>query len=376
MLLEDTRATVHCLVRASSQQLATERLKKTLLKWGLWTNDVERRVVAISGDLGMPKLGLDPRVYSNLVQEVDTIYHCATGVNHLESYTMAKPVNVDGVRELLQFATWRRPKLVNYISTLNVFGTAGRDTVRVVSETTPCHAEQHLASQGYSASKCVGERLFALASERGIPCNIFRLGLIWADASQGRYDELQREYRVLKSCLLSGYGIWNYRYEMAPTPVDYAARSVVCLSDRYPNGGGVFHVSSSTQKVDGLFERCNEIAGTYLELLSHYEWIARIKQLHSRGKTLPIVPLVESLFSLSEESFRDYQRSTGLGGTRFDCEMTQRELEQAGIPTPALDDSILSVTLRDMLSRDEELRSSGRFRKPLEERAYVGAGRS
>lgn len=375
-LLEDTRATVHCLVRAGSQQLATERLKKTLLKWGLWTDDVERRVVAISGDLGLPRLGLDPRAYDVLVQEVDTVYHCATSMNHLEPYAMAKPVNVEGARELLKFATTSKPKLVNYISTLSVFATADRDTIRAVSESTPCHTEQHPASHGYSASKCVSERLFVLASERGIPCNVFRLGLIWADTRQGRYDELQREYRIIKSSLLSGYGIRNYRYEMAPTPVDYVARSVVCLSDRHPNGGGMFHISSSTQKVDGVFERCNQIAGTYLELLSHYEWIARIKQLHARGKSLPIVPLVESLFSLSEESLRDYQRSTGLGGTRFDCEMTHRELEQAGIPTPALDDSILSATLRDMSSRDEELRSSRTFGETLQERAYREAGRA
>ena len=375
-LLEDTRATVHCLVRAGSQQLATERLKRALLKWGLWTDNVECRVVAMSGDLGLPRLGLDPSVYESLVQEVDTVYHCATSMNHLESYAMAKPVNVEGARELLKFATTAKPKLVNYISTLSVFGTAERDTIRVVSESSPCYIEQHLASQGYSASKCVSERLFALASEQGIPCNIFRLGLIWADALQGRYDELQREYRIIKSSLLSGYGIRNYRYEMAPTPVDYVARAVVCLSDRHPNGGGVFHISSSTQKVDGVFERCNQIAGTYLELLSHFEWIARIKQLHARGKSLPIVPLVESLFSLSEESLRDYQRSTGLGGTRFDCEMTHRELEQAGIATPVFDDSTLSAALRDMLSRDEELRSSKPFGELLQDRAYREAGRA
>ena len=62
--------------------------------------------------------------------------------------------------------------------------------------------ERHLHSRGYAASKWVGEKLLLTAGERGIPCNIFGWGLVWADSQQGRYDELQREYRIIKSCLL------------------------------------------------------------------------------------------------------------------------------------------------------------------------------
>lgn len=64
---------------------------------------------------------------------------------------------------------------------------------------------------GYVASKWVAEKMYMLANERGIPCNIFRVGLVWADSERGRYDELQRGYRILKS---SGYGIENFRFEM------------------------------------------------------------------------------------------------------------------------------------------------------------------
>jgi len=85
------------------------------------------------------------------------------------------------------------------------------------------------------------------ADERGIPCNIFRLGLVWADTQQGRYDELQREYRIFKSCLLSGYGIRDYKYEMTPTPVDYVARAVVFLANRHCEGRGIFHIALSSQ---------------------------------------------------------------------------------------------------------------------------------
>jgi hypothetical protein len=45
--------------------------------------------------------------------------------------------------------------------------------------------------------------------ERGLASNILRLGQVWGDTRYARFDELQAVYRVLKSCLLSGYGIQN-----------------------------------------------------------------------------------------------------------------------------------------------------------------------
>jgi myxalamid-type nonribosomal peptide synthetase MxaA len=239
---------------------------------------------------------------------------------------------------------------------LSVFNASITDPPRIVDETSPIDNEKHWASAGYSTSKWVGEKIFTTARERGIHCNIFRLGLVFADTQKGRYDEMQREYRIFKSCLLSGCGIKHYRYAMPPTPVDYVARAVVFLANRYSNGQGTFHISSSNSMAEGVFERCNEIAGTSLALKSWREWIAEIKRLHHEGKSLPAVPLVEFAFSMGEESFSEHQRRIGSGQTRFDCARTHRELERAGIAAPVLDDQLLMAHLESMLSRDAELR--------------------
>jgi amino acid adenylation domain-containing protein/thioester reductase-like protein len=355
-LLRDTDATIHCLVRARSHQQATSRLRTTLVKWNLWRDEFERRIVTIPGDLGLPRLGINEATYRALADDVDSIYHCATSMNHLETYAMAKPTNVDGVNELLKLATHRKAKLFNYISTLGVFSSAGADNNRVVNERSPIENEKHPTSHGYVGSKWVGEALIMAASQRGIPCNIFRLGLVWADTQQGRYDERQREYRVYKSCLLSGYGIKNYRYEMAPTPVDYVARAVVFLSNHHSNGRGIFHISSSSSMVDGVFELCNEIAGTSLELLPFYEWICEIKRLHSEGNSLPAVPLVEFAFSMDEEAFYKHQRRIESSQRQFDSARTHQELECAGIVAPVLSDDLFRVYVENMFSRDDELR--------------------
>src|SRR5262249_39715029 len=158
---------------------------------------------------------------------------------------------------------------------------------RVVAEGSPIEHELHSTSEGYVSSKWVSERVVKTASERGVPCNIFRLGLMWADSEGGRYDELQREYRFLKSCLLSGYGIKHYRYAMPPTPVDYAARAMTHLSIKHSAGGGVFHISATQQPDENLIERCAEIAGVELQMKSWSEWISQVRRLHDDGIDLP-----------------------------------------------------------------------------------------
>ncbi|HEY4214130.1 MAG TPA: amino acid adenylation domain-containing protein [Steroidobacteraceae bacterium] len=354
-LLQDTDATVYCLVRARSEHLAATRIRATLSKWDLWRDEWKQRIVAIPGDLRLPRLGIDQGAYQFLSQKVDSIYHCGTSMNHLETYAMAKPANVDAVRELVGLATSGKPKLINYISTLSVFGRNAADHGRVIDEESSIDREQHQTSDGYAASKWVGEKIILIASERQIPCNIFRLGLVWADTQMGRYDELQHGYRLLKSSLLSGCGIENYQHEMPPTPVDYVARAVVYLANRHSDGRGVFHISSSEQMADGVFERCQEVAGTSIRLVPLYDWICEMRRLHQTGRSLPVVPLFEFAFSMNRESFSQHQLLLQSRSMRFGCAGTHKELERAGIVAPVFNDDLLRLCLESMFARDLEL---------------------
>src|SRR3569832_2074382 len=114
-----------------------------------------------------------------MCRSVDEIYHCATSMNHLETYQAAKRINVDGTSQVLKLAASINPKVVHYVSTLGVFSPFGGSKCRVVDEETGIDDERHPMSRGDVASKWVGEKLVLLASQRGIPCNIYRLGLVW-----------------------------------------------------------------------------------------------------------------------------------------------------------------------------------------------------
>ena len=345
-LLRETTATVSCLVRAPSEREARNRIKHSLLSWDLWRDEFEPRILAVPGDLRRLRLGLNDTDYESLA-DADSIIHCGASMNHLETYATAKVANVVGMKDLLRLAIHRKIKRVNYVSSLGIFTASTPGTSRAVDEQTPIDGEVHWNSRGYTASKWVAEKVLMAASERGIPCNIFRVGLVWADTSQGRYDELQHIYRHLKSCLLTGYGIQDYRYEMAPTPVDYVARSITYLATQPCSESGIYHVSASHQLPYGVFECCNEVAGMKLKLLPLGDWERKIQQLHQEGRSLPLGPLLE---------FHEQQRLSRISGISFSCASTHKRLERAGIMTPALDKELLKLSIDDMLRRDPELR--------------------
>ena len=99
-------------------------MKSTLLAWDLWRDELRSRIVPVVGDLGLPGLGIETTACHVLSENIDTIYHCGTSMNHLETYMMAKAVNVGSCSELLDFSTHGRNGLLNCISTL---GSAVRE---------------------------------------------------------------------------------------------------------------------------------------------------------------------------------------------------------------------------------------------------------
>ena len=78
-LLEQTRAKIFVLVRASDESQGKQRLKSALDSAGLsgarLSQMFESRVIPVCGDLGQANLGLSQEDWDFLASEIDTVFH-------------------------------------------------------------------------------------------------------------------------------------------------------------------------------------------------------------------------------------------------------------------------------------------------------------
>jgi len=355
-LLDQGTHRVMCLSRCTDSRTGFERLHQTLKRWSLWRPGDEDRIEVLPGDLSAPRLGLSEADYRRACDEPDAIFHAATSMNHLESFESARKANVEGVAEILRLGARGRPKTLNYVSTMGVFSTIGHEGAREVDEATSIESERHLFANGYTTSKWVGEQLVHLAGRRGLPCNVYRLGLITGDTELGRYDEQQTFHRLLESCIRIGAGFGKFRYDQMITPVDYTARALVRLGNDHSQGGGVFHLSSMTvTPIEAVFASYNEVAEPPLAILSYWEWLGRIRERFEAGETLPIMPLVHSLLNMDDRTLEAFTVERDRATLRFDCSRTRAELEQAGVVMPPFNAHLMSTYLRGMLAANPTL---------------------
>nr|WP_175429283.1 non-ribosomal peptide synthetase [Lysobacter enzymogenes] len=349
-LLDSMSSTVFCLVRGADAAEATLRLRTTMQRWRLWKPEDEARIVVCAGDLASPSLGLSARDRARIGAEVGMVFHNGTSMNHLEHYASAKPANVDGVRELLRLAMQGRPKTFHHVSTLGVFSRATpRPENARIDEHTSIESERHPHAEGYAASKWVAERLVTLAGERGLPCTIFRLGLVAGDREQGRYDERQGLHRLMHSASIMKAGYVDDGAGVALLPVDYVAQAIVALARAHRHAGGIFHLASTRPvPIERLFQAYATAFGEPIELLAHAQWLRRIAEFHAAGVCLPILPLVQEAIDEAARPKNTAAAPLRDSGVQFDFAVTEAALTELDLAAPTLDDATLAMYWRGL----------------------------
>ena len=301
-LLEKTHATIYCLVRALNRQHAFQRLKIELDKNNLWKPAYKDRVHAVAGDISEPFFGLNDIEFNQLAKSVDVIYHNATAMNHIASYRVLKPTTVGGVQEILRLASAHHIKPVHYSSTTSIF-SSGVDSAqnglkRKVNENTSIDSEEHRVLDGYTGSKWVAEKVVMLAKDLGIPCRIYRFGLVTGDTRYGRYDSDQWLYRLLNSCVRLGVYPKEFSLKLGILPVDIAVKFLVYLSCETELQQEVFHLTNTnTVNVKDFFEIYNKSSNVQkLKPLSFKKWLKELKKQEKNQKK-SIYPLMMHLSS-------------------------------------------------------------------------------
>jgi amino acid adenylation domain-containing protein/thioester reductase-like protein len=334
-LLQQTRATIYCLVRASDVEQARARIQTTLATYQLWDDTLSDRIAPVIGDLAQPLLGLGEAQFQRLAEQVDVIYHSGAVTSFIYPYATLKAPNVLGTQEILRLACRATLKPVHFISTLSVFSPRDQAPDGAIREQDAPEQYEALAT-GYMQSKWVAERLALQARARGIPVCVYRPGRIAGHSRSGACQTDDFAWRMIKACIEAGSAPdLDMRVDM--TPMDYVSQAIVYLSRQPEALHHTFHLLNTNPP------HLNDVAdwirafGYPLEQLAYEQWRAGLLEIAARSSDSAAAALIP---------FLSPQRADmELGDLRFDQRHTHERLESASIICPTIDQHIFATYL-------------------------------
>jgi thioester reductase-like protein len=334
-LLEQTPAKIYVLVRSSDEQQGRQRLRAAMETMGPCPAGLmhmfEARVIPVCGDLGQPNLGLTPKTWHFLVNEIDTVFHNGAAVNYLFNYERLRAANVLGTNEVLRLAFEGRPKSFNYVSTTFVFGWAVK---KVLYESDP-NEDMEFLDFGYSQSKWVAEQVVVDARRRGLETRIFRPSLVSPSVTGGG-NNFDIAVRLVAFMVNHGIAVDTLN-QVSFTPVDIVANNIVAISTTPGTANKTYHITrddyANMLDITGLITKAT---GRQFEVFSLRAFIHElIRRCRKEDLLFPLMDfLVGSVDNISAMEFKRYDNS---------CFQAARDASVWGKPDPSLEDTVNGI---------------------------------
>ncbi|BBD58842.1 amino acid adenylation domain protein [Nostoc sp. HK-01] len=341
LLTKGSYKKIYCLIRAENQTDAVERLRATFIQYQLPTAKLAQ-VSVINGDIEQPQLQLPTRLFDQLGEEVDQIYHVAADTNYIKPYSLIKKSNVDGTANILTLAAHRRHKTLHYLSTLAVYGSiTSLLGINEVAEEFDIDLCEGIISveYGYVRSKWVAERMLHSAQAKGLAVSIYRPGFISGHRQTQVANLNDMFYRFVSGCIQMGMYPDFPEKRWVPTPVDYVAEAIAHLSLDTKYTGGQYNILVPPEKELShleIFEYLKEL-GYPLQKISPKNWLNALSTLST---TNPLHPLI-SFFQ--EKVYQD--RSTILEVHHrtpdFQTKNVLQAIKDTNIKCPTIDKNLI-----------------------------------
>jgi thioester reductase-like protein len=357
-LLERSKRPVYALVRAADAAEARVRLRGVLATLYGTGDPLPDRLVPVPGDIEVPRLGLQPGDRDALADRVEDIVHGAASVSFDLPLETARRVNVEGTKQLLEFAELCHHRgglrRFSYISTAFVAGTHAGEF----------HEDQLEVGQSfrnsYEQSKFEAERLVRSWGDR-VPVQVIRPSIVVGERDSGWTASFNVLYGPLKAFARGHLPLIPARRE-APVdvvPVDYVADAVFELVNRPAGQGGTYQLvaGEGATTVGHLVDLSASLLGRRRPLLVPPPLYRRL--LHplllrrSAGRRRQALERMETFFPYFAT------------GVRYRNERARRRLEASAISPPPVEryfQRLLDFALTARWGRTEIGRAQARAR--------------
>ena len=334
-LLEQTRANIYVLVRASDDVQGRQRLKAAMESMGPCGPGLmqmfESRVIPICGDLGQQNLGLAQDVWDFLANEMDAVFHNGATVNYLFNYDRMRDANVIGTNEVLRLAFEGRTKEFNYVSTTFVFGWA----VKSVLWETDFNQDMELLDFGYSQTKWVAEQVVADARSKGLSTRIFRPALVSPSVTGGG-NNFDIAVRLVAFMVNHGIGV-DALNQVSFVPADIVANNIVAISTTPGTENKTYHVvRDDYANMLDITDLITKSTGRQFEIFSISDFVPElIRRCRKEDLLFPLLDfLVGSVDNITAMEFKRYDNSTY---------QAARDASKWGKADPSLEDTVNGI---------------------------------
>ena len=349
-LLDTQVNEIICPVRADDETLGFHRLEKAFKAQKLTGFD-KSRIKVVCLDLSHPLLGLSDKEFIALANRVQCIFHNAAQTSVMRDYHSLRASNVLPTAHLLKLASIKGIPF-NHVSTIAVADNDALDERFIASHNG--------LKDGYQQSKWVSEALVEIAQNNGYPVNVYRLGRVTGDLSNGYINSKDLVWSIIRAGL-NNQVLPKIDVQEPWTPVDLISEFIIAHGINLP-GEGVFNLTPKHQvKIAEIFAWLKILSFDF-KLVDLPSWCEQIKAKGS-DQDLTILSFFEQnkansaidnevhIASYINEKFLNSSSKLQLRLPKIDKEIFFKYLEYAIenklIALPKLD---LNVILPDFLN--------------------------
>ncbi|MEE4638661.1 MAG: SDR family oxidoreductase [Wenzhouxiangella sp.] len=326
------KGVVHVLVRRGSKKKFNRLVEE---RWA----DHKKRVVAVSGDLTKPALGLSAADREALSGKVRHFFHLAAVYDLKASAEDNQAANIDGTRHAIQCAEALQAKCFHHTSSIAAAGlyrgTFREDMFEEASGLNHPYFRTKHDSEGLVRKHC------------SIPWRVYRPGIVVGHSKTGEIDKIDGPYYFFKLIQkmrrmlppwVPTLGLEGGRINLVP--VDFVARAMDHIAHKPKLDGQCFHLTDPAPK------RIGEVMNLFAEA-AHAPLMSM--RLDARLFSLIPAPVKQGLGMLPPVKRIINQVLKDLGipkdmlsffnyPTHFDTRDAERALKGSGISVPPLDE--------------------------------------
>lgn len=243
-LLTSTSADIYCLGRAENETLLLKRIHDNAKSYDISLSSAElARIKPFCGDLAKPGLGLNVKQRTDILENIEGIYHTAASVGVAAVYSDMKAANVDSVTELARLAIAAGNKPFNFCSSVAVLVKYNGSTFEIHKEETAVPSPEGLIV-GYAQTKWAAESILLGLAEQGLPVKIYRIAHVLPD-TRTHYAKPNYIFESILAASLEAGVVpeWD-KGRFYGIPVNIVSELLVESSLAHDNYTGVIHMDN------------------------------------------------------------------------------------------------------------------------------------